>query len=217
MAPDRGVLGSAGAFGRGCVKTRSGMVDPETTFFQRNLRQYFVLSRVAARGPLRKVFPPDYRNWSFHTASAQTGRSAHVSATVAPDPQSRPSRHAQRLTGLGPHRTFEPSAANGTKEPRVTGIMPRLRCWCIRPLPALLKHSCKTQHDAKRLHDGPSSVTGVDDLAAFCGQDRPDDPGHMAYARVIATPVVPREMKWEAIDFERRGNTDEVAPVVRLE
>ena len=122
------------------------------------------------------------------------------------------------MTALcGQVRAVRRDAEIGRFEPRVTGIMPRLRCWCIRPLPALLKHSCKTQHDAKRLHDGPSSVTGVDDLAAFCGQDRPDDPGHMAYARVIAIPVVPREMKWEAIDFERRGNTDEVAPVVRLE
>lgn len=63
------------ASGRGCVKTRSGMVDLEATFFQRKLRQYFVLARVAAHGPLRKVFPPDYRNWSFHTASAQSRRS----------------------------------------------------------------------------------------------------------------------------------------------
>lgn len=38
---------------------------PRNDVPQREPRQYFALARVAAYGPLRKVIPPDSRNWSF--------------------------------------------------------------------------------------------------------------------------------------------------------
>lgn len=59
---------------------------PRNDVLPKELRQYFVLARVAAHGPLRKVFPPDSRNWSFHTASALCCRSSghHCRSAASP-------------------------------------------------------------------------------------------------------------------------------------
>lgn len=43
---------------------------PRNDVLPKGPRQYFVLERIAEYGAMRKLFQPDSRNWSFHTASA---------------------------------------------------------------------------------------------------------------------------------------------------